>query len=188
MPASKRYPGRRVGYSRLSKSYRARIDRTVGREAWEAGADLRVARGHVPKPPTTAAPVEVVERIVGGQGTDEDFREIGLWNRPGWIPKTMREDVAGALSLLPSPSRWSRVKFYAAPDGEPWRMVVEMKGNAYPVEIEIPGGGAVGTGARDVLELLTDPKLAGADMRYWRSWVSADELSAEGLFDVVGST
>ena len=175
MPASKRYPGRRVGYSRLSKSYRARIDRTVGREAWEAGADLRAARGHVP------------ERVVSGGGTDEDFRELGTWTRPGWIPKTMREDVAGALSQLPNPSRWSHVSFYAAPDGAPWRMVVEMKGNAYPVEIEIPGGGAVGTGARDVLDLLTDPKLSGADMRYWRSWIG-DQEGAEDRFDVVGST
>ena len=188
MPASKRFPGRRVGYRSLSKSYRERIDRTVGRKAWEAGADLRKARGHVPEPPKTAAPTDVVERVVSGAGTPTDFRELGLWNRPGWIPATMRDDVAGALSQLPNPSRWSHVSFYAAPDGAPWRMVVEMKGNAYPVEIEIPGGGALGTGARDVLELLTDPKLFGADMRFWRNWIGdLSGYDAADRFDVVGT-
>ena len=188
MPASKRYPGRRVGFSRLSASYRRRIERTVGRDAWEAGADLRAARGKTPKPPPTAAPTKIVERVVGGGGTPEDFRELGTWTRPGWIPKTMREDVAAALSQLPPPSRWSHVSFHATADGAPWRMVVEMKGRADPVEIERPGGGAVGTGARDVLELLSDPKLAGGDMRYWRSWVGDDSGQYDDLFDVVGST
>jgi hypothetical protein len=97
----------------------------------------------------------------------------------------MRDDVAAALSQLPNPSKWSEVTFLAAPDGAPWTMIVTPK-RGYAISIEIPGGGAVGTGARDVLDLLTDPRTAGADMRYWNSWI-ASRIENE-FFEVMGTT
>jgi len=188
MPRSKRDPTRRVGWSRLKSDYRRRLEASgISRSSWENGADLRAARGHVPAPPRGAAPIDIVERVVAGEGEPADLRELGVWNesrRPAWIPAGMTDDVAAALSQLPPPKDWSEVKFYPASGGEPWRMVVERKGNAYPVEIMIPGGGAVGTGAREVLDLLSDPKLSGADMRYWRHWWTA---RSEDPFEVMGS-
>ena len=185
MPRSKRNPGRRVGFSKLSASYRRRIERTVGREAWESGVDLRAARGKKPKPPPTAAPVEVTRRVVAGEGTPEDIRTLGAFQRPGWIPRSMREDVAASLSFLPNPSRWKNVELQARPNGEPWTMIVTPK-TGYPISIEIPGGGAVGTGARDVLDLLTDPKSSGADMRFWKGWTEGSGVLNE-WFEVMGS-
>lgn len=188
MPASKRNPGRRVGFSRLSANYRRRIERTVGRSAWEAGVDLRAARGKKPAPPVGAAPPEITQRVIEGRGTEADIRELGVWQatgRPRWIPAAMRDDVAAALSQLPNPSKWSEVTFLAAPDGAPWTMIVTPK-RGYAISIEIPGGGAVGTGARDVLDLLTDPRTAGADMRYWNSWI-ASRIENE-FFEVMGTT
>lgn len=189
MPRSKRDPSRRVGWSRLKAPYRRRLEaKGISRSAWENGVDLRAARGHTPAPPRGAAPKEIVERVVSGEGEPADLRDLGRWNetmRPRWIPAGMTDDVAAALSQLPPPKMWSDVVFYPASGGEPWRMVVNMKGNAYPVEILIPGGGAVGTGAREVLDLLTDPKLSGADMRYWKTWTTS---RVEDPFDVMGST
>ena len=189
MARSKRDPGRRVGWSKLKKATRDRyLGAGVSREQWESGVDLRTARGHVPKAPSTAAPSEATLAAIQGQATEATDRALIAWQEgtaPSWIPKEMRFDVAAALSQLPNPSRWKEVAFIPRAGGEPWTMIVTPK-NGYPISIEIPGGGAVGSGARDVLDLLTDPKSSGADMRFWKSWSEGNGVLHE-WFEVMGS-
>jgi hypothetical protein len=58
------------------------------------------------------------------------------------------------MSLLPNPSKWESVDFVPRPDNQPWTMTVVLK-RGYPVVIDIPGGGGPGTGARQILEIVT---------------------------------
>jgi hypothetical protein len=87
-------------------------------------------------------------------------------------------DVAAALSLLPPPSRWKSVDFQPRGDGQFWTMTVIPKGRAYPVVIDIPGGGGPGSGARQILEIVTLIGKAPAKKR-----TAAEEL----FFEVMGS-
>jgi hypothetical protein len=165
--------GRRRGWSKLSASYRRRLARSgITRQEWEAGADLRAARGHRPKPPSYAAPVDAVDRWVHNKGTNADEDALRAWREasgPDWIPGEwwVSIDVAGALSQLPPPSTWSHVDFYPAA-GEPWRMVV-YPAHGYPVEIEIPADSA-----REVLGLLSEPEAYGLDTDEWDFWDPGD--------------
>jgi hypothetical protein len=68
----------------------------------------------------------------------------------------MSVDAAAALSQLPNPKSWESVEFIPRGDGQPWTMVVHRKGNAYDREILIPGGGGPGSGAKEILQLVTD--------------------------------
>lgn len=127
-------PARRRGWTRLTKDYRRRLEgRGITRERWEAGADLRSARGHAPRAPRGAADLDVTMRYLSGprgRGPSEQriLREFNQLRRPGWIPAGMSDDVVAALSQLRSPpSRWSAVRFVPAPDGEPWAMIVSFK-------------------------------------------------------------
>lgn len=150
----------RFGWRKLSKSYRARLERQgISQRAWEDGADLRKARGKAPKPRPTAPSPDLISRIVRTP-TEKDLAELrAMFVRPAWIPRDMSTDVAAALSLLPDPSRWKSVQFIPRPDGEPWTMIVQLKGRAYPITIEIPGGGGPGSGAREVIDFVNGENL-----------------------------
>lgn len=173
MAAPKRGPkGRRVGYNKLSASYKARLKGAgITRSEWEAGVDLRAARGRAPSPPAYAAPADMVERLLTGNAGTSDFADVRAFLGPWWT-KGLDSDVAAALSQIPfPPSQWADVIITPAADDAPWTMRVVRKGRpsngvvtdrggndhavtAYDVTIQIPGGGAPGTGARQVLDLL----------------------------------
>lgn len=147
--------GRR--WSDLSPAYRARLQRAgIDREAWLAGTDLRSTRGHAPGPPPDAAPPEPTERLVRGDATAADIREVERWHARH--PDGLSTDTSAALSQISYPiDRWESVTFVPRPDGEPWTMTVTPKGGGYPETVEIPGGGAADTyGAAEVLELLAE--------------------------------
>ena len=191
--APRRRPGRRTGWSKLSKPYRARLERQgITRSYWESGGDLRVARGHKPKRPSTAAPFEATMRMVSGAGTEADQQRLAQFRGPAWLPESLSYDVRAALSQLRgNPSTWAAVRFVPAPDGEPWGMVVTPKGSprrpdgssAYDQVILIPGGGAPGTGAREVLDLFYHPESSGVDptSARWRGWTSETVAVAERI-------
>ena len=86
-----------------------------------------------------------------------DFDALRRWNRPRWIPDRLDFAAAAALSQLRPPKEWSHVVFIPAEPDEPWTMkVFYVRG--YPDTIQIPGGGGVGTPARDVLDLVNHPE------------------------------
>jgi hypothetical protein len=183
---SKRQPGRRVGWSKLSATYRRRLDaRGVSRSAWEAGADLRGARGHAPAPPPYAAPPGPTQAAVRGAADDTERRALDTWRStlaPSWLPSRawMGTDTAAALASIGfPPSQWRHVTFTPRADGQPWTMTVERTGGGYPASVEIPGGPA----AKEVLKMLRDPRSVGVtDDSEWDHWVD------EGYdFDVTGS-
>lgn len=144
----------------------------ITRTEWQAGVDLRGARGHTPAPPRYEAPAQ----ILGGSGGRDDVRAVREWLDRGLAPRWAQgldPDVAAALSQIPwPPSEWGDVILTPRADGEPWTMRVVPKGRpitgvltdrngndhattSYDVTIDIPGGGEVGSGARQVLDLLT---------------------------------
>jgi len=147
----------RKAWKDLTPAYRARLERRGVTSHTHAVANLTQARGHPSKPPAGAAPRDIVERVVKGQGTESDWKALrkrGSFIRPAWVPKSTSLDVAAALSQLPPPSRWEDVEFVPRSDGDAWTMIVKLKGNAYDREILIPGGGDPGSGAREVLEIV----------------------------------
>lgn len=172
----------RFGWRNLSPSYRDRLTRRgITQAQWELGADLRQARGHKDEiaktRPRSAAGKKLTERLVQGEATPADIAAIQQWRdtqRPAWIPAGIRADVAAALSQLPSPQRWTGVKMYPQGEGRPWTMEVTLKGNAYPVTVEIPGGGEELSGAWQVLDLLSQPP----STPQWKNW-SYDRLTVE---------
>ena len=145
----------RFGYRNLSKSYRTRLERQgITQRQWEDGADLRKARGKAPKPRKGAPSPQVVSKVLQAP-TMKDLQALeSTFVRPAWIPRDMSLDVAAALSQLPDPTRWKSVTFTPRPDGEPWTMTVQPKGRAYPITIDIPGGGGPGSGAREVIDFV----------------------------------
>jgi len=145
----------RFGYRKLSKTYRARLERQgITQRQWEDGADLRKARGKTPKPRAGAPSPQLVSKVLQAP-TMKDLQALErAFVRPAWIPPDMSTDVAAALSLLPDPTRWKGVTFTPRPDGEPWTMTVELKGRAYPVTIDIPGGGGPGSGAQEAIDFV----------------------------------
>ena len=158
----------RFGWDERTEAYRRRLERQgITRGMWEQGADLRAARGHKPAPLLTPGKKKALDRVIGKNGlsTDinKDFRLLLRGFRwPKWIPKDNPEtgpttiDVAVALSQLPDPSKWKSVDFVPRPDGQFWIMTVILKGNSYPIVIDIPGGGGPNTGAKQVLEIVSN--------------------------------
>lgn len=174
----------RKGWSKLSASYRGRLERQgITRESYTRGADLRGARGHRPSAPSQAAPREITERVIGGEGSfgedDSDFERLSDWrdSGPGWLPRddsVLSDASAAALSQLPPPSQWGDVHFEARGNDEPWTMSVEGKGGSYGWSVDIPGG----SDARDVLHLLSDPAWFDMDdLDLWEGW--ADQYDFE---------
>ena len=167
----------RTPFNKLSSSYRNRlVYREAGgkrlydamsvverREVRKAAAathrsgDLIRARGHQPSRPAGAVPESVITPIVLGEGTPKDLRTLASkFTRPAWVPRWAAVDVAAALSQLPNPNRWKSVAFTPRGEGEPWTMTVELKGNAYDRVILIPGGGGPGSGAKEVLRIVSE--------------------------------
>lgn len=171
----------RKAWKDLSPAYRARLERAGITARTHGVANLTEARGHPSKPPAGAAPRELVERLVRGEALPEEFKKIRTeFTRPVWVPKSAPIDVQAALSRLPNPKRWESVEFVPRDDGEPWTMIVKLKGNAYDREILIPGGGGPGTGARSVLEIVTDIETKNRQER-------TNRTQALFGFDVMGS-
>ena len=148
----------RKSWGELTEAYRHRLERAGVTAESHATANLTEERGHPTPPPPGAAPAVLVERLLdSAERTPQDFeRAVSEFTRPSWIPQSAPIDVAAALSRLPNPKRWDHVTFDPKADGEPWTMTVYLKGNAYPRTIPIPGGGGPGTGAKDVLQIVTD--------------------------------
>jgi hypothetical protein len=167
---------RRTGWSRLSKTYRARLERNgVSRKAWEGGADLRSARGKGPRSPSHAAPAAITREAVRGDATFQAVRdELGTWRNqgPAWLPSRswMGNDAAAALSqLTKGPSQWEHVTFTPR-SGGPWLMTVEYL-RGYPQTIEVPGG----SGAQEIMKMLAHPDSVGiADLDEWGGWIGDD--------------
>lgn len=147
----------RKAWKDLSPAYRQRLTSHGVTARTHGVANLTGARGHPSRPPTGAAPSALVGLLVSGEALPQDFKTAASkFTRPSWVPKSAPVDVAAALSQLPNPKRWQHVEFIPRADGEAWTMIVELKGNAYDNEILIPGGGGAGTGAKDVLQIVTD--------------------------------
>lgn len=154
---AKAWISRRTGKP-LSRAYQHRLEaRGITYAQYKKGANLTEARGHPSPRPAGAAPKDLVERLVRGEGTPEEFKTLAAkFTRPAWVPAWAATDVAAALSQLPDPKRWESVEFTPRSDGDPWTMIVHLKGNAYDREILIPGGGGPGSGAKEVLQIVTD--------------------------------
>ncbi len=192
----------RTPFNKLSSSYRNRlvyreaggkrrydsmtvVERREVRKAASAthrSGNLIRARGHQPSRPAGAVPVAVIEPILRGEGSPTDLKTLAKkFTRPAWVPAWAAVDVAAALSQLPNPNRWKSVEFVPRGEGEPWTMIVSMKGNAYDREILIPGGGGPGSGAKEVLRIVTEIEEGdSADARRRRA-------IEEVFFSVLGS-
>lgn len=167
----------RKPFNKLSKGYRDRLIHLEagGKRAYDSmttaerravrsraaathrSGDLIRARGHQPSRPVGAVAPAVIEPILRGEASPGDFKTLASkFTRPAWVPAWASVDVAAALSQLPDPKTWARVDFIPRGDGQPWTMIVHRKGNAYDREILIPGGGGPGSGAKEVLQIVTD--------------------------------
>jgi hypothetical protein len=167
----------RRSFTKLSRSYRYRLiyQEAGGKRAYDSmttedrrdvraraaathrSGNLIRARGHQPSRPAGAVPEKVIEPILRGEGSPADLKTLAKkFVRPSWVPSWAAVDVAAALSQLPNPRRWKSVDFIPRGEGEPWTMIVHLKGNAYDREILIPGGGGPGSGAKEVLRIVTE--------------------------------
>jgi hypothetical protein len=175
----------RFGWRKLSKPYRARLERQgISQTYWENGGDLRRARGHT-KDLLSAnkSPLDqrVIDRLVlppslGGGAKPEDFAAVRKVTFAWWIPTNMRADVKAALSQLQPPNKWKSVVLCPRSDHDAWRMTVTYN-NRYEdtVEIDIPGGGEELSGAKQVLDLLYSPPSTGQRGEAWANW-GTDQL------------
>lgn len=158
----------RKSWGELSPAYRARLESRGVTARTHATADLRSARGyhHREYVPTGSIKPSLGARIAKGEATAKELRDVAKsFTWPSWVPRTIsyekggsrvrtHADVGAVLSQLPPPSRWRGVTLTPRGDYQPWTVVVERKRGA-PVEILIPGGGGDGTGAKQVLAILT---------------------------------
>lgn len=192
----------RKSWEDLTPAYRRRLERAGITESSHGSANLIRARGHQASRPAGAAPEALVELAVRGQLEGPQVTDLTrFFTWPSWLPKTATRqgrkgltfpilpEVAAALSQLPDPKRWRSVEITPRGEGEPWTMVVKLKGNAYDREILIPGGGWAGSGAKEVLEILTmirDGYLAKRNKprRYHPMNEALEEID---FFDVLGS-
>lgn len=174
---------RRTGKA-LSAAYQHRLEaRGITYQEYRRGANLTEARGHPSPRPAGAAPKDLVERLVRGEGSPQDYKDLAKkFTRPAWVPTWAATDVAAALSQLPDPKRWESVEFTPRGDGQPWTMTVHLKGNAYDREILIPGGGGPGSGAKEVLQIVTELEYKQRD-QYEKRRRAAEAI----FFDVLGS-
>jgi hypothetical protein len=156
-------------YAHLTPAYRKRLSsHGITPENYQS-LDKNRARGHRSTKAVGAIDEGTLRRVLSGQGTVDEVTGAGLLSRftwPAWVPATVdnQQDgftyavdpvVAAALSRLPDPRTWKGVEFHPQGEDEPWLMVVEIKGRKKKREILIPGGGGAGTGAKQVLDILT---------------------------------
>ncbi len=169
--ARSRRPGSSKTWTQLSPSYRARLEGAgVDRKAWLAGVDLRGARSHAPGAPVGAAPPEVISRVLADEGSPADLGQLREWQagQSGeYYYDSMGYEAAAALSQLHTPpERWASVQLTPRDDGRAWTMTVTPVGGGYPETIQIPGGGASGSGAGEILKYLEDLKGEDEDFDY----------------------
>jgi hypothetical protein len=160
-------------WSSLSPGYRARLKSALGegaREKWLAGADLRSARSHKPAPPVGAAPRAVTERVVAGEGSMGDLQVLRDWqaaNPRGYYYSDMDYELAAVLSQIRTPPEdWAHVHIVPRPNSEPWTVTVTPKGGGYTETVDIPGGGAEGSPAREFVDYLDDLQGEEEDFEY----------------------
>jgi hypothetical protein len=152
----------------------------VGYKEWFRGDDLRGARGHTAPPPRGAAPRELTRLAVEGEWKPSEEQELSLWKKtaaPGWIRDAdLTADVAAAMSFLPDPKRWKEAVLYPSASDGPWTLTVTPKGRAYPITVEVPGGGEPGSGGAEVIGFLRELEA--------ESWSDDDPFGFE-IFDSV---
>jgi hypothetical protein len=156
-------------YAHLTPAYRRRLERGGITPANYRQLDQNIARGHRSTRVVGAIDEPTLRRVLTGGGTVDEVTKGGLLSRftwPSWVPSTVTNQgdgftyavdpvVAAALSRLPDPRTWKTFHFEPAGDDEPWTMVVEVKGRKKPKTTIIPGGGGAGTGAKQVLDIVT---------------------------------
>lgn len=203
MAKPKRGPkGRRVGWSKLTKPYRNRLEAAgISRTDWEAGVDLRKIRGHTPAPPPGESVRDQVAAMLSGEATTADLDRLREWaaaKTAPWWTKGLDADLAAALAQAPwPPDQWADVLITPSAEG-PWSVRIIPKGRppngietdrngndhnvtAYDVVIQIPGGGAPGDGGRAFMDLLTfGPGGAAAEGERARGWERVN-------FDLMGT-
>ncbi len=159
----------RKAWKDLSPDYKARLKRQGITAKTHRTADLNTARGHRSTRVVGAIDESTLRRVVSGQGTLGEVTGTDLLARftwPAWVPHYVdnQQDgftyavdpvVAAALSRLPDPRTGQGVEFLPAGADQPWTMVVEIKGRKKKRETLIPGGGGAGSGAKQVLDILT---------------------------------
>ena len=168
-------PSNFVKWSALSPAYRARLKRNgITAKSREAAArrgtyDVNRARGHVSTKPVGAISKTTIERVLNNEGTVAEVTGTDLLTQftwPAWVPREVHNQqngvtyitepaVGAALSQLPDPRTWKSVTFVPHGDTDPWEMVVEIKGRKKARRIMIPGGGEAGSGAKQVLDIVT---------------------------------
>jgi hypothetical protein len=153
----------------LSPAYKKRLQRQGITAKTHRRSELNQARGHRSTQAVGAINEGTLRRIIAGEGTVSEVTGTDLLSRftwPAWVPHTVSNQqdgftyavdpvVAAALSRLPDPRTWTSVEFQPAGDDEPWTMVVGVKRRKKPRTTTIPGGGGAGTGAKQVLDILT---------------------------------
>lgn len=168
----------------LSPDYKKRLQRNGITARNHGVANLIVARGHQPYRPTGSIDPAFIDTFLREPPPLEQLRTLGeKFTRPSWIPDYVAVDAAAALSQLPSPDKWESVELTPRDDGQAWTMIVHLKHGAYDREILIPGGGGPGTGARDVLQLLTDLQIGNTPKQRKRR----SDAAAALFFEVLGS-
>ena len=159
----------RKAWKDLSPDYKARLKRQGITAKTHRRTDLNQARGHRSTKAVGSIDESVLRRVLSGEGTLGEVTGTDLLARftwPAWVPHVVdnQQDgfayqvdpvVAAALSRLPDPRTWKSVEFHPQGEDEPWLMVVEIKGRKKAREVPIPGGGGAGTGAKQILDILT---------------------------------
>lgn len=160
---------RRKKWSELSAAYKKRLERQGITARTHQRADLNRARGHYSTRAVGAIDQATINRVLSGEGTvgevvGEDLLTRFTW--PDWVPHVVRNQgdgfdyavevpTAAALSQLPDPRTWDHVAFSPRVGDDPWEMVVWIKRRKTPRRILIPGGGEPGSGAKQVLDIVT---------------------------------
>ena len=186
----------RKSWRQLTPAYQARLELHGITAATHASASKVEARGYHPK--KGAINRKLYNRIVSNEGTVAERRTLEtqfVW--PDWVPRTVtrqrgsrgrryqfktQADVAAAFSLLPNPRSWKDVDFIPRGEGQPWTMIVHLK-NGNERTILIPGGGGPGSGAKEVLEIVTELQEKKVNVPKYQRATSGEEV----FFDVLGS-
>ena len=147
-------------WNALTPAYRKRLERSgLNKRTYEAGGDLRKARGHAPRGIQTLDDEQnqLLTKAIRAEATPKEIKRLeSMLLRPPWLPKgvKVRPEVYGALGRLPNPKTWKHVYLVPADSG-PWTLTVYTKRGRYPNTVEIPGGGgAVGEAPREVIDVL----------------------------------
>lgn len=184
----------RKAWKDLSPAYRRRLEARGVTSHTHAVADLTEARGHPSPAPPGAVDKRLIDRLMEGEGTTEEFDRLEtMFTWPSWVPRRISTtryggtepvfvEVAAALSRLPNPRTWDHTEVTPRGEGEPWDLTVYFKGNRHPRTVLVPGGGQEFSGARQVLGILTQIRDES------ETEASRRRRAAEALFfDVMGS-